>query len=226
MGKVAFVRYSPHTSSKELTTKVVECYRQVFADGPWHEWKQCSQCKRYWGLQDFNELLESNFEHCGVSLVDFWSTDQVTKDLFHEIKENASCWLAISGNEVIGFCWGYPVKTENLETKLGVPLDIGFNKTEVVAYQDEVGVLSAYRGSKIAKTMVTLRLNDFLAQGLEFGIVRTKEYPEPSKTFLWYTKKLGYKVIASYPETDGRVILGRKLCGLKLLLAPKHNSLA
>lgn len=78
--------------------------------------------------------------------------------------------------------------------------------------------MSSYRECKIAKAMVALRLTDFLQQGLKVGIVRTRQYPEPSKTFLWY-QRIGYKILASYPDGDGRVILGRRFKGLPQLLA-------
>ncbi len=158
-----------------------------------------------------------------MQLVDFWSRQQVACDLQHEIKPEASCWLAMACNKVIGFCWGYPITIATLEAKLGVTFgaEIEYKGTTLVAYQDEVGVLSAYRGNKVAKIMVSHRLDDFLVQGLQYGIVRTMQYPEPSETFLWYTKKLGYRILANYPSSDGRVILVRELDDdLKELLTP------
>ena len=67
--------------------------------------------------------------------------------------------------------------------------------------------------------MFVKRLDDFLERGLRVGYVRTRQYPEPSETFLWYTQKLGYQIIATYPNADGRVILSRPLAGLKELLS-------
>jgi hypothetical protein len=66
--------------------------------------------------------------------------------------------------------------------------------------------------------MFEKRLSDFLDQGLKVGVVRTREAPEPSVTFLWFPQKLGYHIIAKYPEEDGRVILARKLPDLLKLL--------
>lgn len=220
MKDISFVRYSPHTSESHITSQVVECYRQVFADGPWHEWKQCPECKKYWGTKDRQELEKSGFCHCRVPLVDFWPTERVTADLFHEITKESSCWLALCESRVIGFCWGYPITLGSLERKLNLSLDPTFRASlgqRQIAYQDEVGVLSEFRGRKIAKAMVKHRLHDFLAQGLNFGIVRTREYPEPSETFLWY-RRLGYEAVAQYPDGDGRVILARNLEGLSSAL--------
>ncbi|QQG45544.1 MAG: hypothetical protein HYW89_01250 [Candidatus Sungiibacteriota bacterium] len=222
MENISLVRYSPNGGEHELTAQLVECYRDVFADGPWHEWLKCPQCQKYWGTRDRSFLASNRFRHCNTPLVDFWPREQVVCDLHHEITLEASCWLAISNLSVIGFCWGYPITIIDLEAKLGVSFgaELAYEPTELVAYQDEVGVLSAYRGRKIAKAMVTRRLEDFLAQDLKVGIVRTRQSPESSETFLWYTNKLGYRILANYPGEDGRVVLGRNLDGLKELLAP------
>lgn len=222
MGKISLIQYSPQRDNGELTAQIVECYRDVFADAPWHEWLQCSRCKKYWGIKDLGLLVSAGFRHCNMPLVDFWPREHVTHDLQTEITENASCWLAMDGEKVIGFCWGYPITITKLVSKLGIPVDdsLQADRNGLVAYQDEVGVRTSYRGNKIAKTMVLRRLDDFISQGLQFGIVRTRKTPEPSVTFSWYTTKLGFRVLAEYPNGDGRVILGREFSGLKELLVP------
>jgi len=140
---------------------------------------------------------------------------QVVLDIQKEIGFETSAWLAMDEKRVVGFTWGYSKRIPDLEKKLGVSLNISDRE---VAYQSELGLLPDYRGQKIANNLVRLRLDDFLEQNLEYGIVRTKELPEPSVTFSWYTNKLGYEIIARYPKNDGRVILGRSLIGLRKLL--------
>lgn len=222
MEDISFVQYSHNTKDYLLTAQLIESYRDVFADGPWNEWFKCPQCQKHWGKKDIEFLVSNKFSHCNTPLVDFWSRQQVACDLQHEITPEASCWLAVTRDKVVGFCWGYPVTIAAIEAKLGVTFDgeIEHESNTLVAYQDEVGVLSAYRGNKVAKTMVSRRLDDFLVQGLRYGIVRTMQHPEPSETFLWYTKKLGYRILARYPGNDGRVVLFRELNDdLKELLA-------
>lgn len=220
MKGVSLIRYSPYKDNDLLTAQLVECYRDVFADKPWHEWLKCSQCQKYWGIKDRGLLASYKFRHCDIPLTDFWPREQVVSDLYHEITPETSCWLAMDNYRVVGFCWGYPITIPDLESKLGVSFgtNFGCGRFNPVAYQDELGVLSTYRGQKIARAMIVRRLNDFLAQGLNVGIVRTRQRPEPSDTFLWYTEKLGYEILANYPANDGRVILGRPLSGLKELL--------
>ena len=210
--EVSILRYSPSSENQELTNQLVECYRDVFSTEPWNEWLKCEKCGNYWGIKDENFLAKSNFHHCNIPLIDFWPKEIVLSDLQHEITTHSSCWIALADERVIGFCWGYPIATSDLEEKLGLPIiteiEKHYGEQAVVAYQDEVGVISSYRGRKIAKAMVLYRLNDFLDKKLTIGIVRTRQSPEPSETYLWY-KQLGYQTLAKY--SDGRVILGRKL---------------
>ena len=211
MKNISFVRYSPFTNNRTLTAQVVECYRKVFADAPWNEWKQCPTCKASWGTED-KALLESrSYQCCNTNLVDFWPQEQVAVDLRQEVTDKASCWLAMCGSEVIGFCWGYPIRVDDLEKKLGISL--GLNPIQEVAYQDDAGVLAPYRRQKIATAMIRRQLSDFLAQGLQDCIGRTRESPEPSKTYPWF-KRLGYRILARYPNGDGRVVMARKIEGL------------
>jgi hypothetical protein len=209
---VSIIRYLPSKENQSLTDQLVECYRDVFSAGPWHEWLKCEKCGKYWGKKDQGLLASWDFLHCDSPLVDFWPKENVLSDLQHEITAQSSCWLACDNEKVIGFCWGYQASISELEEKLGLPLAANiekyFGKQNLIAYQDEVGVVSSYRGNKIAKTLVAHRLDDFLDKKLAIGIVRTRRLPEPSETYLWY-KRLGYLTLAEY--TDGRVILGRKL---------------
>jgi len=222
MSSPVFVRYSPYTSEHSLTSQLVQCYREVFADVPWNEWLQCPVCKAYWGIKDKEFLHSCQFRHCGVALVEYWPKDRVNSDLMREIRRDSSAWLTLDENRVIGFCWGYPIDKSTLEAELKIILPgdkVGYNGLDHLAYQDEVGVVSSHRGQKLAKKMVALRHDDFLAKGLKVGVVRTRQLPVPSDTFGWYTTKLGYEIIARYPGDDGRVVLARPLEGLRELLS-------
>jgi hypothetical protein len=90
-----------------------------------------------------------------------------------------------------------------------------FGEQKAVAYQDELGVNKAYRGQKLAKVLFLRRLEDFHQAGLTVGVIRTKTIP-PSVTYLWYTQKLSYRLVAEYNDADGRVVLARSLVDLKI----------
>ncbi len=216
MLNVTYARHSPHTGESSVTAQVVKAYQSVFGDPPWNEWMRCETCGAFWGFKDRIELESLGFIHCNKKMTEYWPTHQVTEDLEHEIGPDASAWLAFSGDNVIGFCWGYPIEAAELEKKLKVDFadDLlrRFGATRV-AYQDELGIVSAFRGQKLAKELFIRRHRDFLAQGLTVGVVRTRRLPEPSVTYLWFTEKLGYVVVAEYD--DGRVVLANDIRDLE-----------
>lgn len=233
---VDIVRFNPH-GNHNLTQQVVRCYQEIFADDPWNEWKRCPICKKYWGKKDKKFLKKINFIHCNISMEDFWSDKEVTNDLLHEINQDKFAWIGIDRltGRTISFCWGYPICVSQLEEKLGIVFKKELVKEcgdiDIVAYQDDMGILPEFRSEplvsgfsingsnftgpmKIARAMFLKRFGDFLQEDLRVGIVRTREKPIPSKTYEWFVKKLGYSTIAKYPEEDGRVILARKYSNL------------
>jgi GNAT superfamily N-acetyltransferase len=220
--EIEYIQFSPHDDPTDLVTQVVECYRGVFADPPWNELYKCPSCGSHWGVKDLNEIWEMNTMHCGVPMVPFWPPEEVRADMYHEITPEASCWLALEKSKVVGFCWGYPISVFDLEAKLKVDglagKLVGAFATDEVAYQDEMGVLLSHRGHRIAKELFVNRHRDFIRRGFKVGVVRTRELPEPSVTYQWFTEKLGYQVIARYPVDDGRIVLARPLEGLSELL--------
>ncbi len=216
ISNISFVRHALD-GPIDLTAQLVECYRDVFAEEPWNEWLKCTVCGKCWGTRDREILASASYLHCRKPIEDFRPRHQVLSDLKHKLMLEASCWLAMDGNSVAGFCWGYPITAGDLKKKINLLFVL--DPAERIAYQNEVGVLAPYRGLKIAKTLILRRLDDFLAQGLSFGVAQTRRYPQPSITYLWYTRKLKYQILAMYPVPDGRVVLGRSLKGLRKLLS-------
>ncbi len=185
---VSIERFSPHTSSPETLEKMIVCYQKVFAAPPWNE---------------------------------TWPREQVLSDLLHEVTPESSFWIARRDADVVGFCLGYRMTPPALEEKLATPFVSAFEREFGVcdiAYQDELGVLESERKQKIASELFWRRLCDFTGQGLRVGVVRTREFPEASVTFKWFTEKLGYRVLARYPGKDGRVVLGQTLSEVHRLL--------
>lgn len=202
-----------HKNIKEVIPKIIACYQDVFSDGPWHEWKECQKCGMYWGKKDKEFLHQMNFEHCGTPIEDFWKKEDVQATIHSVLNLDSSFFVAIQDEKIVGFCWGYVIDGEKLDDylKIGVVAQIEEKYGNVkIAYQSEIGVLSQFRGKKIARRMFRARHIDFLSLGADVGVVRTRKLPEPSITYLWF-KKLGYETIASYPVTDGRVILAKNL---------------
>jgi len=195
-----------------MMNQLVACYRAVFADEPWNEWKICPVCKKKWGIKQVPELEKSGYVHCDKVVEDFWPRDIVRADIQNEISREASCWIAHHNESVIGFCWGYPISLDKLEEKLKLP---GFATNakrsgfpDEVAYHDEIGVKKEYRMHGIAKNMFQLSFKDFREKGLSAIVARTMSSP-PTIAYYWF-KKIGYKVIDRYDrhnDKDSRVIL-------------------
>lgn len=215
---ITIVRFNPNLQP-EIIPLLIQCYRDVFSDTPWNEWKLCSICKHYWGKNDLPLLQQWGFLHCNQPVVDFWESAHVEKEIRHRITEEATAFVVMSDGVVVGFTWGFPATLDALESdEFHIPIKAGFwtqfgeeAPKNDVAFQNEIGVATLFRDRKLASQMYDARLKNFIAQGLKFGIVRTRQFPEPSVTFLWFTKKLGYKIIARYPGDDGRVILAQRL---------------
>lgn len=197
-----------------LLSQLVECYRQVFAEEPWNEWLKCPQCQYRLGINQVNGQLPV-CPDCQIGLVEYWPAEQVEQDILHEVGSNDSwCWLVVDLSRLIGFCWGYTISVANLERKLGVSLAglcerFKLDLNSEVAYQDELGILHEYRGTGLGRGLVINRLNDFLTNGLQIGVMRTQAEP-PTVTYGWYLRK-GYEVVARYPVGDNRVVMARCL---------------
>lgn len=214
---IRYIRFIPEYHP-ELLEKIVSCYQVVFGDDPWNEWVRCPTCGRHWGLSVREVLDRGELLCCNRVPLPFWPEEQVRSDILHEITQDASCWLVLDQNEVVGFSWGYPMTPEMLEKKLelrglAATLATEFPDIKRVAYQDELGVIKDHRGRGHARQMFLSRLEDFRAQGLHVGVVRTKRTP-PSVTYSWFTR-IGYKTIAEYHDPDDRVVLARSFEGIK-----------
>jgi len=219
---VSYSAYNPHTDGTHLVPSVVDCFKRVFAADPWNEYLVCPKCKKHWGIKEvgMSPIKTLSCPSCSVQLEEFWPTETVTEDFLEEMRtipeQNRQpwCWLAHSGPEkVVGICWGYSIAIPELGKKLGLPFFANrfkkrFGEVPVVAYQDELAVLSEWRNKGIAKQLVVNRHKDFLQAGLPIGVIRTKRNP-PTVTHDWYVAK-GYKVIESYNDPEDRVILARR----------------
>lgn len=227
MPNVKFVQFDINTCTQDLLEKFIRVYQEVFADPPWNEWLHCPICHKHWGIEQKAEVEALNFQHCHVAMEEFWPHDTVESDLRHELEGKSSCWLAFLNDRVIGFCFGYGITPEKLEEKLKLPgcaetIKNNCENAGTIAYHDDLGVLNEFRKLGVAKKLFELHLNDMIAQGLKFGIGRTKQSDPPSVTYVWF-KRIGYQVIDSYPPEDGRVIMACTMNQLNLLNKEDQN---
>lgn len=206
-----------------LLANLVECYREVFAEPPWNEWLACADgdCKASWGKSQAAELAATGFVHCGRPVADYWPRAAVVKDLLGALRQGAVCWLAVGrsaqgAGQVVGFTWGSPIASRwqelepDLQESLRREFGNGVADDPTIVYQAEVGVLATHRNRGLARRLTERRNRDFLDRGFLVGITGVRETPEPSVTFLWYTR-LGFRVVHRFPPDNGRVVLARAL---------------
>jgi len=201
---------------------LVECYRDAFAWLPWQEWKLCLGCEKKFGKEEENFLMpQLRCPICQQPLVDFWEPKKVKKDIKNELNRlMSSCYLLVEENseKVVGFTWGYAIEAKELEKHLKLPgvaerLKKHYPAEKLFVYQDEIGLHKNYQGKKLGKVLFLAHVLDFVNQGLNISVVRTKTLP-PTVTYPWY-KRIGYKVIQKYNDADGRVILTANFSELK-----------
>ncbi len=219
--RISLIRFNPHDGDPELLGQLVLCFRRVFADPPWGEWLKCAnpECKACWGKHQAGELAALGFSHCGQDVVNYWSHAQVLRDLCHDITPDASCWIAVMTGghrvRVVGFTWGMPLprRWERLPMGAQVALRERFGENvshnAAIVYQAELGVLTSKRRQGLARRLLTARNRDFLERGCTYGIIRALRGPQPSVTYLWYTK-IGYEVVYQFPGS-GYVLLAQAL---------------
>lgn len=232
METITIEPFFPYSEDWTLLADLVECYRDVFAQPPWNEWLACAagDCKASWGRPQAAELAAAGFVHCGQPVVDYWPHAKVVGDLLDALGQGAVCWLAIDraaqgAGQVVGFTWGSSIATrwkkfepelqESLRREFGE--DVASDPT--IVYQTEVGVRVTHRNQGLARRLTERRNQDFLDRGFRVGITGVRETPQPSVTFLWYTR-LGFRIVHRFPPDNGRVVLA---CDLKPGLFDHHD---
>lgn len=236
MDDVTIVPYNPHQDGNRYLSGIIACYQQSFAGLPWNESHICPNCEQQFGAQEVRALLPKlTCPHldCTGQLKEFWPASQVCADFLSEtqVVEDScripSSWIALDQGNVVGICWGYTISSTALAHKVGLP-NLTEQLTErfgaaanVLAYQDELAVLPAYRGKRftslhgkgIARALVEARHTSFQKLGVTIGAVRTLECPA-TRTFEWY-RRVGFEIISRYQNNPHCVILARSFTDLQ-----------
>ncbi len=104
----------------------------------------------------------------------FWTVKGVIEDIKKQLKRpNAVGFVALFGEEVIGFTWGYEVSKKNLREISGVKaLDILFKKGRVF-YIDELGTSSSFRRRGVGKQLSKTLIATIRSRGIRCFTLRT-----------------------------------------------------
>ena len=160
---------------------------------------KCVSCSVEYGRQEVNELEErTDCKKCSqpLSLVEFWSKVDITKDLEFALEQPDSLVL-VAGNsdELAGFTWGYRIPFDKF------PFLKGKVSTES-SYMDEIAV----RGDKRLRGIGTLLGKDYIEtvkqQRLSEVVLRTDE--RNSSSILLFGK-LGFQEIPDVKSLRGKI---------------------
>jgi GNAT superfamily N-acetyltransferase len=220
-GGISYHWFNPR-GNKELIRHFVSCHEEVIRPEIEDKWKKCRVCNESWGKGKESFLESVGFRHCGIPVADVWSADNFVAYIFSKINptNGATCWLACnSGNNVVGYCWGFIKDINALEEDLDAPgltrfIERKFGNFETVAFQDRIGVLEAYRKNGIATALFSRRLESFVESGAKVGVSLLSRKTS-SFVFDWY-KSRGYVSVYDFKDADKSIIIARSLDGLIL----------
>ncbi len=199
---ITLVKFNPNING-DMRIGIAHCYRQVFAEHPWSEWKKCRTCGKKWGFENIHDLSSLGFIHCGVIVEDFWPIDGVIADFDRENSHDSSCWFLIDHHgHVVAFIWGFSSDISSIRHKVDLDFRhdiLGSVDGNQVAYLDEVGVQANLRGKGLASVLYNAWLKDMLSLGCAAVVARTQGDPKPTVLYHWFLDK-GYEIVGQYPR--------------------------
>lgn len=147
-------------------------YAEVFADPPWNEFCQCSNCDKYYG-RDFSPGGTSPC--CSAQLNPAYPFEDTAKYIFDELsKPEAMIALLNLTNQLIGFAWGY--KSNILEfIKNKYRIDVVRQNIKKILeelglseffYFSECGIRNDFRGNGYANQLSEIMVSQAKTSGL------------------------------------------------------------
>ncbi len=132
---------------------------------------------------------------------DFWKEDEALRDIEEQSSQSGfEMVLAVEGNHVIGFSWGYLVSREDLrKISSSSGLDYLFEKSNDIFYIDELAVAKMARGRKIGQGLSREIIESFRLIG-GIAVLRTDESALPARNLY---KSLGFEEL---PVRDGKYL--------------------
>lgn len=137
-----------------------------------------------------------------------WDEAQIAQDILGSLRDDDGvCFVAQTNGIVIGLTLGYVIPGLTLRDRLELPNANGpLARDETVAYQDELVVRPEWWGRGVGRLLYERWFQWAITQQQRDIIARTLAEP-PTIVYDWYRNRLGYHVIAQYPDPDQRVIL-------------------
>lgn len=201
----------------EEVRQFVELYIQMWAPEPFNEFKQCPNCKQYFGEEIVTFLCLNCCPVCGTVLEDAWDPMEVEQDIRDLVttKPWSVTLVAVTGDNVIGFSATHRISREEIVERWGVGvaemLTCSGSQFCSVVYFNELGVDKDWRKKGIGGTLAKECLRRYDSSSLVF--LRTHSKSPALNLYL----KLGLEIIGDDTEYgQGRVLLARKLSEMNL----------
>ena len=149
-------------------------------------------------LPDDRDLVRSTAElYCQVWREspwneDFWKVDEVISEIDSQMKnESAVSLVAVSGNDIVGFTWGYQIRRDAMRIICGNDeLDFIFAKDEHCFYVDELATKSEFRHRGTGKKLSLSLLGEARLLGQQRFSLRTAMRAEAARRLY---AKIGFK---------------------------------
>lgn len=170
---------------KRTLRTLATVYAKVFQGEPWNENTKCPTTGTYYGMET---RAGRSCSCCGKPLESAYPLRKTMSDIQKELqKPNAVCVLAKSGEETVGFSWGYTYpssdafvnekytnkkvrsRIKNLLKRVGIDGEF--------FYLSESGVLPEYRNQGLASRFWTTRME--VAKHLKLPVVVRTNYQSP-----------------------------------------------
>ncbi len=132
------------------------------------------------GLQDVGLIGKTAELYCQIWKEspwneNFWKKNSVVEDILSQMHKRSALFLAaVSGEEVVGFTWGYEMEKEEMRSVSGSGiLDCIFSKNPSCFYIDELATASGFRDKGIGKRLALFLLGEARAAGQKSFVLRT-----------------------------------------------------
>lgn len=218
-GGISYHWFNPR-GEKHIIMNFVHCYGEVLKQDLGDCWKKCSICGETWSKKKQAYLDSIAYTHCRKQLEDVWSEDAFVSYVFSRLDPTigATCWLAMDGPLVVGYSWGFSENLNALEERLDAPgltrfIKRKFGDVEMVAFQDQIGVIEKYRKGGIASVLFSKRLEIFAEADLKVGVALLSS--KTAHLILDWYKKRGYVAVYDFKDADENIIVACSLGSLK-----------
>ncbi|MBI2632238.1 GNAT family N-acetyltransferase [Candidatus Pacearchaeota archaeon] len=177
-----------------------DVYKSAFAEPPWDEYLKCSNCGVNYGINETKASL-GICKRCRLplKLIEFWSEEDIRKDLLFALSQNSPILLVAKYDGIIkGITWGYQLPLPKFPFLKEV-IDPDSN------YMDEIAVDGKVRKRGIGKLLGSAYIDQCTAPEI---VLRTDERNNASMGLF---SSLGFKNTGvKDPEFPYRIYLRRK----------------